>query len=981
MENYFILLELPFDPPESDTNKINEAIAKKQAQWSRDQSNPVKKAKASEYLADLENIKKVMLDPATRKQEADKAKQIKDSKAKELEAKLKLYRAKGDTLSEKDLKQLVKIFGPFGFTDKEITKKFGTGSKKEEKIDPSEVLDKTQVRNVKTYMQQIDMKDKTLYEFLGLASTASCTQLCEAADTTKKKILAKGDKSGRDNAIQSLCGLCVVIFKDAASKRKYDNYVNLTKYAAVNDAVDELALSNQKKIEPKMKESLIDIAVGQYNLSVSDASVYINHYCEYMGYALPENKIICGLCGTENPAGTTNCIKCGKPLIILCPACGAENNNSAKACAKCGFDLTKMDTAVELLRQAKEKHAQRDLEEAEKHVKQAKAYWPNHPDILALEKTISEERKKAADTIAAIMQDIQEKRMYAAQTKIDQAKAVGFTVDPSVSTKVASVIAEVESQLAAMRSSSGDQAFTIAMKLTEVISDSDELNQSVKKFPPEEVSSLKCKRTGNEITLSWAPSSSIGDISYQVVRKENTHPNGPTDGTTVYSGKELTFTDSSVPTNTVIYYSVFATRIGVPSKAARLDEAIAIVDKVTKIKAVGGDEMITLSWQKASTVTEIRVFKYRGFDRPQDDNAYELIPSARLDGLTVNGLENGTNYWFAVSAGHTLNGKTYFSEKVYLSAVPQKPAKPLQNFTVQLIDEVFQAKWDKSEWDVIFLYAKQKPEYAVGTIYDLNELLLKYEKIDINLKSLTEAEFRLNFVGECYIIPGVINASNVILNTAAYISSVPGAKDISYDLNSAATEMYVNFTWPKKIDRSVLVYRMDTYPTGIDDPLAHKVECSKRQYDANEGILISNPAKGTFYAEVYTYFETDNHRVYSDPCRALLSNEPQKDVLYTLKYKKGGFFNKKCTLTVEIETDGGCVFPSFVIVSKFKSTPLKRGDGDVVCSVSENTEIKNTHTFEFEVQPMRPDTRLKMFFLNDKNYKSFKIACKTGNII
>ena len=43
------------------------------------------------------------------------------------------------------------------------------------------------------------------------------------------------------------------------------------------DDVDELALSNQKRIEPKMKESLIDIAVRQYHVSVSDASVYINH--------------------------------------------------------------------------------------------------------------------------------------------------------------------------------------------------------------------------------------------------------------------------------------------------------------------------------------------------------------------------------------------------------------------------------------------------------------------------------------------------------------------------------------------------------------------------------------------------------------------------------------------------------------------------------------------------------------------------------
>ena len=193
--------------------------------------------------------------------------------------------------------------------------------------------------------------------------------------------------------------------------------------------------------------------------------------------------------------------------------------------------------------------------------------------------------------------------------------------------------------------------------------------------------------------------------------------------------------------------------------------------------------------------------------------------------------------------------------------------------------------------------------------------------------------------------------------------------------------MYFNFTWPKKIDRSVLVYRMDTYPTGISDPLAHKVECSKRQYEANEGILISNPAKGAFYAEVYTYFENEGHRIYSDACRALLSNEPQKDVLYTFRYKKPGFFSKKCTLSVEIETDGECVFPSFAIVSKFKSTPLKRSDGDVVCTSNDNTEIKRNHTFEFEISPLRAETRLKMFFLNDKNYKSFKIACKAGNII
>ncbi len=980
MENYFILLELPFDPPEGNTDKISDAITIKQRFWSDNTSHPVHGPKYRGYLAQIEDIKKVMLNPESRKQEATKAKQIKESKKKELETKLIMYRVK-KSLPDKDLARLVKLFGPYGFSADEIKKLYGETEDPDPPIDPNQVLDKSRQTNLRKFMKDLNLSDKTLYEFLGLAPTASCNQLLQAADEKKKRVLSKGNPTGEDESTKQLCGLCATIFKDSKEKQKYDNYIKLTRYSAVNEAIDDFARGNQKRIEPKMKEGLIDIAVSQYRLSVSDASVYINHYCEYMGYSLPENKIICGLCNTENPPGTTNCIKCGKPLIIPCPSCSAENNNSAKACAKCGFDLTKMDKAVELLRQAKQRYAEKALDEAERLVKEAKAYWPNHADILALENTIQEERIRGTEMIAAIMQDIQDKRMYAAQTKIDQAKASGFSVDPSVSSRVASVLKDVESQLAAMRNASGDEAFTIAMKLTELIADSDELNQSKSKFPPDEVPVLSSKRVGDEITLSWKPSPSIGEVSYQVIRKENTYPNRPTDGMSVYTGKELEFTDSNTPKNTVLYYSVFAVRIGVYSKATRLDEAVAIVDKVTNLKAVGGDEMITLSWGKSPTVTEIHLHKYCGFERPQDDSAYEPVPCTRLDGLTINGLTNGTNYWFAVSAGHTLNGKTYFSEKAYLSAVPQKPEKPLQEFSVQLIDEVFQAKWVQSEWDVILFYAKRKPEYAVGTIYDLDELLTKYEKIDINLKSLTEAEFRLNFVGECYIVPGVINASNVILNAAAYISSVPGVKDISFDLNSAATEMYVNFTWPKKIDRSVLVYRMDAYPSGIDDPLAHKVECSKRQYEANEGILISNPAKGTFYAEVYTYFESDGHRVYSEACRALLSNEPQKDVFYTFKYKKPSFFNKKCALTVEIETDGGCVFPAFAIVSKFKSIPLKCGDGDIVCTVSENTEIKGTRTFEFDISPLRAETRLKMFFLNDKNYKSFKIACKAGNTV
>lgn len=982
MENLFILFELPFDPPEADPKKIEAAITKKRMQWNKDIINPLKKARVGEYLENLEKMKEVLMDPAKRKEEAQKAKKIKAEKLASLKEKLSLLQLKGNPeLSPKELNQLLRQFGPYGYTEEEIKKYFAQAPKPKEEIDPSKVLEKTHARSVETQLEQMGMQGKTLYDFLDQPQTASPVQLREAAENMKKKLLAKGDKTARDSAAQQLCGLCITIFKDAEGKRKYDNYVNLTKYPEVNAAINELAMGNGKRLESKMKEGLIDLAVSKYHISVSDASDYISNYCAYAGYTLPEGKIVCGLCGAENPAGATHCVKCNKPLFIVCPNCNTQNNNSAKACAKCGFDLTQMDKAVELLRAAKQKYAEKSLEEAEQLLKQAKVYWPNHPDAAELEKSIANDRKAAGDAIASIMEDVQEKRFYAAQTKIDQLRARGFQVDEAVAGNVAATLKSVEKQLAEMREQVGDAAFKVAWRLSNEIADCEELKVNLKKFPPLECTGLSAKSAGREVTFCWKASESIGELRYQLVRKEKVHPNGPEDGTVVYDGAELNYTDNSMKRNVVYFYSVFTVRLGVFSKACRLEQPIAIVDPVDNLRAVGGDQMVTLSWEKPQTVTDIRIWLFREKEHPAPDQTGESVPCTRLDGITVQNLRNGESFWFAVSAGHTLSGHTYYSDTVYISAVPQKPAKPLQNFHASLSDDVFLAEWEPSEWDVILFHASEEPEYAVGTIYDLNDLLKKYKKIDMNLKSRTEAEFHLDFTGECYILPGVINAANVILNKPVYISSVPCVKDVSFDLNSSASEMYVNFTWPRKLDRSTLVYRMDAYPSGPDDPMAIRVDCSKRQYEANEGILISNPAQGTYYAEVYTYFESGGRRIYSDGIRALFSNEPQREVLYTIRYKKGGIFNKTCKLTLTVEGPGKFVFPAFVLVSKYKSVPLKRGDGSVVCSSDENVEIQGKRIFEYTVPSLQPDTRLKMFFVNDKNYKAFKIACKGGNTI
>lgn len=123
MENYFILLELPFDPLENDIGKIKDTISNKQKEWCS-ACTPVRVARCREYLSHLDKIKTVMLDPNLREREAENAKHIKKEQLRVFRNKLRLFRVKTTALSERDMNVLIKQFGKYGFTADEIQMEF-----------------------------------------------------------------------------------------------------------------------------------------------------------------------------------------------------------------------------------------------------------------------------------------------------------------------------------------------------------------------------------------------------------------------------------------------------------------------------------------------------------------------------------------------------------------------------------------------------------------------------------------------------------------------------------------------------------------------------------------------------------------------------------------------------------------------------------------------------------------------------------------
>lgn len=982
-ENYFILLNLQFDPPENNKDKINAAIAAAQQQWSKDMDNPFKKDAARKHLEMLADIRVVMNDDGQRASEAKQAKKIREAKLTELDNKLVLYHASTDELSDKQIKALLKTYGSYGISETLIRKRFKAGEE-QEKEQIGEVISKDMANNIRNKFNQMGTPEATLYTFLGLSDSSSPDQLVTEADALRKRLLTKGSNSATDAASQALAGLAKEIFKNQAEKKKYDNYLRVTRYVKLNTQINDVARMNKRTINPKAKEALIDFALKTYpgeGLTLSKVSAYIDTYCEYMGYVVAENKIICGQCHTENPAGATVCQKCGKPLFIVCPKCGMSiPDNSAKRCPKCDFDLTRIDSLKKIVEEAKKAIISRQYDKASNLISQVKVDWANNPDLPAMEKQIADFQSGFDATYGEIQKAVREKNFYQARQLISKAQNEGYQIDAGMVREVSQVIAKTEQTIASVHSMNRDDAFKTLMGLFSTIHDSQEVKNQLSNFPPEPAGRIVLQQSGNNVSVSWASSPSAGEVEYVLMRREGVAPDAGGQGE-IYRGKDVHYSDSGLKKGVLYYYGVIAVRAGIKSLVTVTGKPVVSVDTVSQLRASGGDQKISLAWTAPGNATEIRVGCAEGMEAPSSDSEYRLIPCNRFDGITINGLKNNSRYWFRVTACYSIGGKMLESEPVNTSAVPVKPALPLKNFKVVMKEERFEAAWSPSEWDVVLFWSENKPDYSVGPIYDLKSLLGKYHRIDFRPKSQTEADFILDFVGECYIIPGVINATNVVLSEAVYLSSVPPVKNVGYSFGQGDTELYIDFDWPKKVKNTVVVYRMDDYPTGPDDAIAKKIECNSVQYDNNAGVVITNPLEGMLYSEIYSFFEGENGRVYSSGVQVIINNEPQRDVTCAFHYKKSGFFSKENTLTVEISSKGNFIFPKFVIESRYGGLPLKRADGDILAGIQEKTEISGSKTFKFALnQEIRKGSYLKLFFLNDQHYKKYRLRFEGNKI-
>ena len=328
-ENFYILLDLPLDPPETDPEVIKKTIKKKQAEWSKLRNHPTKGLQAQKNISLIAEIERVMLDPTLRAEELEAAKgeikKGKESKFPEIDRHIDILMGKGFISPEEVVKlankhglsqneiqdrinikkqqkfgdidraislrmdkgyiteaEITKIAKRYALTDEQVRSRVRCPIKKDDKekvegaprhIDKS--LEKTINDNLKI------LGKASLYDFLNLPESADLESLQSQASRKKKELANISRKDAMVTAGNTLAGHCMTIFKSDESRNAYDISLARSRLTALDSDIDIAAVNG--KVRSEYYEVLIQKAL-EFGMDEEEANAYINAYCNRKGY-------------------------------------------------------------------------------------------------------------------------------------------------------------------------------------------------------------------------------------------------------------------------------------------------------------------------------------------------------------------------------------------------------------------------------------------------------------------------------------------------------------------------------------------------------------------------------------------------------------------------------------------------------------------------------------------------------------------------
>ena len=958
-QNYFEVLGLKFDPPESSQRNIDNAIKawKKRLEDSLAvESNPVKQDDLKSQLEWHDDMQKIMSVPKSRNEEARTLKNKRIEQLKQLidimlvdqtgtpvvtnamirnvEAKLKLSsKTIEDTYKDKGYE--IQKPGRLSSMDK-----FFLQPVIAQRIDKNIAsLQASRVSSAPWTSKAHNLYDYACFYSKGgdadskIFRTKKTLDLCNIMEAGAAKYTSDLSDEGHLMADVFSAG-ATQVFNTEENRRKYDrslekkelNEFFLLLKAAPDDFKKDRFFAD-RCIETIQKKFLdYDLALALYN---KEAGLGSDPY-EPME---PVIHIVCGSCKaplefrSREDAEKAKCSVCGAPLYIECPKCHKKVPSSADRCpdTACNFPISEMQFFGEYLNAAELALKAMDLAEARKQCEKAKMAYPGHSGIAAMETRIETEEKRYKKPLNDLNALIAAGKICEAQNMISKLRASMPKLNLSSQTRVVEEKIELARRRMPASALSDSEKANRCEEILQIVKDYQPAIDMIQRFRPRPPLNVNASTSGTlplTCTITWNATGDSG-VFYRVVRKKNGVPGGLADGEVLADNISVLICQDTTLKSGILYgYAVFAGRRGVYSDPAVCQVSVFSDLDTRQMTAAADNGVCHFSWVLPANCIGVRILRRKnGLPAETPGGDTEVVASSASALFDDRNVRQNVTYGYRLQCIYPCGSGLQFSRGVTRMMMLEPRPEAVTDISSKVSGRRVTVQWTSpaSEQKVIIKDIDEGKRNWIGQILassQINAMTANRTTFaDVSSKQKS-AEFdipansSLSLAVICYsgsrgIISGIVNVSSI---EQCKISR----RETAVEGNQL--KLVLNQPFPSSLQT---IYYIVAVKAGMSAPWAKIEEAMNGNMHAvsadtyrREGmILVPNVAKEDLYISVIGQYSFGaGNIIYSEPDCLRINNEPKKSIKYKFIWKTEGILRprpvaKGCRLIVTSDAD------------------------------------------------------------------------------
>lgn len=987
--NFYLLLDLPYDPPEENEAVIQHALSKKKVEWGKKRNHPRDGQKIKYYLGLTQQILDVMSDPDRRIEEAAEAKDLaakealKKEKAtnKKVDGIITVLSAKGYITNaelssmEKDLKLTKNQFM------KRITVPIkDEGAPGSSTTNKPEVLNPEKMKQIVHLLDQLDIEANTgsvptLYDLLEQPSSANIKDLSTLSQELYQRYQNKGVSSDAAEYKKQLYSIANGIFKNESEKKKYDHSIQEKRFETVINYINIASLHG--KVDFTVYKELVKQGVNE-GLSKEEAKDRIKGYCQQKGILLLTSNMAkeeeldlhqCHFCGIVNNKDARHCKGCGHSLKNTCKNCQSSVENGTTHCTSCGQSFQALLYHDKLLKEGNYALSKQDLPYAEECFLKAE-YNFRSQEVAAAKQKITTYKNEVQQQIIKVENEMKRKHYYRAEkellllNKLDR-----LTAEYSLfEREIANILNMTEKYLIQAASATNIKDTTrYYLEALECCADCQRAREKLNQLPPEAPAKVDGSVQAESIILSWPPSSSEGEIKYRIIRKEGTAPTHTQDGVIVGETGATSFTDKDAEAGKQYFYGIITKRFAAAAKKITQSQPVMRMLEVENLMAKPENGTIKLTW-KAPIKTKIEVWKKEnGVPLKRGDGV--KLTGVKVNEVTDQDVSGEKQYGYLVICQYEdASGKFILSNGVSVLTMAMN-IEPIVNLQVKYQHQKALIKRNETIEGEQLIFASSTPFTGLkaGDFYLHDQLRNEMNgKMQHSLNNSDWTELAMTNSQPLYALPVTKHGQATVIGQQKVLKYIPDVSNIS-GASDQKGDLYLKWNWPQDVEQVVVVYSEKEYSTDPKDAEAVQRHCSKVSYEAFNGYKIENiKSYKHLFITIYVGEEINGQTIYSEGARYFYTTAKPIEIQYRLDFK--GLLKKKKVISVK-SSDPSVASPELLLVKQQGRQPLSKDDGTEIFVVPQGTDLAK---YEIDLSAhIDRNAYFKLFYANENDRTRF----------